>query len=166
MKDISSSLRAHCLTRLGLSPLLQTPAGTQLWTPLVSASVTLLSFVVCQVLHPICTWDALWFIHNYSQKWPDSDCQEPVQRLQWPGMIAYTFNLCTWEAEAGGWISVGSRLFWSVYWVLGQLELHNKKRLCPIKQNKNCSFDGKMWWNIVGQMNEATLFSLKSKWFK
>jgi hypothetical protein len=39
-------------------------------------------------------------------------------------MVAYTFNLSTWEAEAGGFLS--SRLAWSTEWVPEHPELHRE----------------------------------------
>jgi hypothetical protein len=44
-------------------------------------------------------------------------------RLQ-PGMVAHAFNLSTWEAEAGGFLS--SRPAWSTKWVPGQPGLHRE----------------------------------------
>ena len=42
-------------------------------------------------------------------------------------MVAHAFNPSTWEAEAGGFLSLGPA--WSTEWVLGQPgKLHLKKQ--------------------------------------
>jgi hypothetical protein len=51
-----------------------------------------------------------------------------------PGMVAYTFNPSTWEAEAGGFLS--SRPAWSTKWVPGQPGLYRETLSRKTKQNK------------------------------
>jgi hypothetical protein len=49
-----------------------------------------------------------------------------------PGVVAHAFNPSTWEAEAGGFLSLGPA--WSTEWVPGQPELH--KETLSQKTNK------------------------------
>jgi hypothetical protein len=51
-----------------------------------------------------------------------------------PGMVAYTFNPSTGEAEAGGFLS--SRPAWSTEWVPGQPELHRETLSGKTKKKK------------------------------
>jgi hypothetical protein len=45
-------------------------------------------------------------------------------------VVAHAFNLSTWEAEAGRFLSL--RPAWSIEWVLGQPGLHRE----TLSQNK------------------------------
>jgi hypothetical protein len=47
--------------------------------------------------------------------------------------VGHTFNPSTWEAEAGGFLSL--RPAWSTQWVLGQPGLH--RETLSLKKNKN-----------------------------
>jgi hypothetical protein len=49
-----------------------------------------------------------------------------------PAMVAHAFNLSTWEAEAGEFLS--SRPAWSTEWVPGQPGLHRKTLFQKKKQ--------------------------------
>jgi hypothetical protein len=56
-----------------------------------------------------------------------------------PVMVAHSFNPSTWEAEAGGFLSL--RPVWSTKWVPGQPELYRetlsrKKKNWQVKKNK------------------------------
>jgi hypothetical protein len=51
-----------------------------------------------------------------------------------PGMVVYTFNPSTWEAEAGGFLS--SRPAWSTKGVPGQPGLYRETLSQKTKQNK------------------------------
>ena len=53
---------------------------------------------------------------------------------RWVVVVAHVFNPCTWESEAGGFLS--SRPSWSTEWVPGQPGLLQRKTLSREKQNK------------------------------
>jgi len=49
-------------------------------------------------------------------------------------MVVYAFNLSTWEAEAGEFLS--SRPAWSTKWVLGQLGIYREALSWKTKKRK------------------------------
>jgi hypothetical protein len=53
-------------------------------------------------------------------------------------VVAHAFNLSTWEAVAGGFMSLSLTLWvWSTEWVLGQPGIHRKTLSQKTKTNKN-----------------------------
>jgi hypothetical protein len=80
----------------------------------------------------------LWYLMKYFLK------------IQYkPGVVVHTFNPSTWEAEAGGFLSL--RPAWSTKWVPGQPELHRETMSRKTKQNKKKKNSVQMWnfkkWN-------------------
>jgi hypothetical protein len=57
-----------------------------------------------------------------------------INKLVSPGVVAHVFNLSTWEAEAGGFLS--SRPAWSTKWVPGQPGLHRETLSQKTKKEK------------------------------
>jgi hypothetical protein len=49
-------------------------------------------------------------------------------------MVTHAFNPSTWEAEAGGFLSL--KPVWSTEWVIGQPGLHRETLSQKTKQNK------------------------------
>jgi hypothetical protein len=91
------------------------PLGTLPWNHIVPLSLmfTCLSFIsCCRVLCPARALP-LRCIPKLKNVWSE------------PGVVAHAFNPSTWEAEAGGFLSL--RPAWSIEWVPGQPGGHTEK---------------------------------------
>ena len=64
----------------------------------------------------------------------------PWRKHYQQAVVAYAFNPCTWEAEAGG--SLSSRPAWSTEWVPGQPRLH-RETLSQKKKKKFGNYKSK-----------------------
>jgi hypothetical protein len=75
-------------------------------------------------------------------------------------VVVHTFNLSTWEAEAGGFLS--SRPAWSTEQVPGQPGLHREtlfrktKTKTKNKNKKQKTKENKKWVNIISKVTYFT----------